>query len=45
MEIESLLPGLDLSETITRAKFEELCADLFRQTLVPVEKVGGVHAP
>jgi len=24
---------------VTRAKFEELCADLFRQTLVPVEKV------
>eukprot|EP00325_Prymnesiales_sp_UTEX-LB-985_P002156 CAMPEP_0174705744 /NCGR_PEP_ID=MMETSP1094-20130205/8854_1 /TAXON_ID=156173 /ORGANISM="Chrysochromulina brevifilum, Strain UTEX LB 985" /LENGTH=666 /DNA_ID=CAMNT_0015903943 /DNA_START=12 /DNA_END=2012 /DNA_ORIENTATION=+ len=39
VEIESLLPGLDLSETVTRAKFEELCADLFRQTIVPVEKV------
>ena len=39
VEIEGLMPGLDLSETITRAKLEELCADLFRQTLVPVEKV------
>ena len=39
VEIEGLLPGVDLSETVTRAKFEELCADLFRQTLVPVEKV------
>ena len=39
IEIESLLPGLDFSETVTRAKFEELCADLFRQTLLPVERV------
>ena len=39
VEIEGLLPGLDVSELVTRAKFEELCADLFRQTLVPVEKV------
>ena len=39
VEIESLLPGLDFSETLTRAKLEELCADLFRQTLVPVERV------
>merc|ERR1719502_1869381 len=39
VEIEGLLPGVDFSELVTRAKFEELCADLFRQTLVPVEKV------
>merc|ERR1719502_338146 len=39
VEIEGLMPGLDFSELVTRAKFEELCADLFRQTLVPVEKV------
>ena len=39
MEIEGLLPGVDLSELVTRAKFEELCADLFRQTLLPVERV------
>jgi molecular chaperone DnaK (HSP70) len=39
VEIEGLLPGVDLSEMVTRAKFEELCADLFRQTLLPVEKV------
>ena len=31
--------GVDVSESVTRARFEELCADLFRQTLVPVEKV------
>ena len=39
VEIESLLPGYNLSERISRAKFEELCADLFRQTLLPVERV------
>ena len=27
------------SETITRAKFEELCSDLFRKTMLPVERV------
>ena len=37
--LRGLLPGVDFSELVTRAKFEELCADLFRQTLVPVEKV------
>ena len=45
VEIEGLIAGVDFSELVTRAKFEELCADLFRQTLVPVEKVrviGGV---
>ena len=31
VEIESLLPGLDFSEVVTRAKLEELCADLFRR--------------
>ena len=39
IEIESLVEGVDVSETVTRARFEELCADLFRQTLVPVEQV------
>ncbi|KAL3932285.1 MAG: hypothetical protein SGPRY_000764, partial [Prymnesium sp.] len=39
VEIDSLLPGFDFSETLTQAKFEELCTDLFRQTLLPVEKV------
>jgi len=39
IEIESLAEGIDVSETVTRARFEELCADLFRQTLVPVEQV------
>merc|ERR1711935_1136385 len=36
VEIEGILDGEDFSETLTRAKFEELCNDLFRKTLKPV---------
>jgi len=39
VEIESLVEGLDLSETLTRARFEELNNDLFKKTLNPVRKV------
>jgi endoplasmic reticulum chaperone BiP len=39
IEIESLHDGQDFSETLTRARFEELNSDLFRKTLKPVEKV------
>ena len=39
VEIEGLLDGEDFSETLTRAKFEELNADLFKKTLKPVEQV------
>jgi len=39
IEIESFHKGKDFSETLTRAKFEELNADLFRKTLKPVEQV------
>ena len=38
IEIDSLLEGIDFYTTITRARFEELNADLFRGTLEPVEK-------
>lgn len=38
IEIDSLFEGIDFYSTITRARFEELCADLFRSTLEPVEK-------
>merc|ERR1712010_442804 len=31
--------GIDFEETLTRAKFEELCNDLFKNTLKPVETV------
>ena len=37
--IENLIDGLDFSETITRARFEELCNDLFKKTLQPVQQV------
>lgn len=39
IEIESFFEGIDFSETLTRAKFEELNMDLFRKTLKPVEQV------
>jgi len=39
IEIESLVEGADFSETLTRAKFEELNMDLFKNTLSPVKKV------
>jgi molecular chaperone DnaK (HSP70) len=39
VEIESLYEGIDLSEPLTRARFEELNMELFRKTLGPVRKV------
>jgi L1 cell adhesion molecule like protein len=38
IEIDSLFEGIDFYTSITRARFEDLCADLFRGTLEPVEK-------
>ncbi|CAI4220838.1 unnamed protein product [Auanema sp. JU1783] len=38
VEVDSLHEGLDFHSSITRARFEELCNDLFRSTLEPVEK-------
>ena len=38
IEIDSLYEGIDFYSSNTRARFEELCADLFRSTLEPVEK-------
>jgi len=38
VEIDSIFDGSDFFCTITRAKFEELCSDLFRGTLDPVQK-------
>lgn len=37
VEIDSLFEGIDFYSRITRAKFEELCMDLFRSCLGPVE--------
>eukprot|EP00920_Eleutheroschizon_duboscqi_P019933 GHVT01047708.1.p1 GENE.GHVT01047708.1~~GHVT01047708.1.p1 ORF type:complete len:385 (+),score=64.39 GHVT01047708.1:205-1359(+) len=39
IEIEALLENIDLSESLTRAKFEELNDDLFKKTLKPVKQV------
>ncbi|KAF9427146.1 ATPase with role in protein import into the ER [Podila epigama] len=38
IEIDSFYDGKDFSETLTRAKFEELNMDLFKKTLKPVEQ-------
>jgi len=38
IEIDSLFDGIDFYTSITRARFEELCSDLFKGTLDPVEK-------
>ena len=39
IEIDSLYEGIDFYTSITRARFEELCQDLFRSTMDPVERV------
>lgn len=39
LEIESLFEGVDFSETLTRARFEELNSDLFKKTLAPLAQV------
>merc|ERR1711963_623403 len=38
IEIDSLFEGIDFYTKVSRARFEELCSDLFRGTLEPVEK-------
>lgn len=37
LEIEDLVDGVDFDEVLTRARFEELCNDLFKKTLGPVQ--------
>ena len=39
IEIDSLFDGTDFNTSITRARFEELCMDMFRKCMDPVEKV------
>ena len=39
LEVDSLAEGVDFQVTLTRAKFESLCDDLFRKCLQPVEQV------
>ncbi|KAH9377160.1 hypothetical protein HPB48_017926 [Haemaphysalis longicornis] len=38
VEIDALFEGIDFYSKLTRARFEELCMDLFRGTLEPVER-------
>jgi heat shock protein 5 len=37
LEIENLFDGIDFSETLTRARFEDLNSDLFKNTMGPVQ--------
>jgi heat shock protein 1/8 len=39
IEIDSLFDGEDFMTSVTRARFEEMCADLFKRTMEPVDKV------
>jgi hypothetical protein len=39
IEIDSLFDGQDFRTVMTRARFEEICMDLFKKTLKPVEQV------
>ncbi|XP_077977939.1 heat shock 70 kDa protein IV-like [Glandiceps talaboti] len=38
IEVDSLHEGVDFYTSVTKARFEELCGDLFRKTMEPVEK-------
>lgn len=47
IEVESLYDGIDFSATITRAKFNDICNELFYRCTAPVEKVlsdSGINA-
>lgn len=39
IEIDSLYEGIDFAGSITRAKFENLCDDIFKRVMDPVEQV------
>lgn len=39
VELDSLYEGIDFTTSITRARFEELCGDIFKRTMTPVEQV------
>jgi len=39
VEIDSLHDGIDFNSSLTRARFEEMCSDIFNKTMDPVEKV------
>ena len=39
IEIDALFEGIDFTTSITRARFEDICSDLFKNTFEPVQKV------
>lgn len=39
IDIDSLYEGIDFTYNLTRAKFDNLCEDIFNKTLEPVKKV------
>ena len=39
VEIDSLFEGIDYNSVISRARFEDICGDLFKKTFDPVDKV------
>lgn len=39
IEIDSLYEGIDFNSSLTRARFEEMCSDIFKRTMAPVENV------
>ena len=39
IEIDTLVDGVDFNSTVTRARFEDMCAADFRKCMAPVEKV------
>jgi len=39
IEIDSLYEGIDFNSSVTRARFEDLCVDLFKEALKPVDQV------
>ena len=39
IEVDSIHDGMDLNISLTRAKFESLCMDIFQKTLEPVDRV------
>lgn len=39
LEIDSLYDGIDFMTTLTRARFEEMCADIFQKTMDPITNV------
>lgn len=39
IEIDSLYEGIDFYTSLTRAKFENICGDLFKQCINPIDKL------